>query len=81
MAENHVTLGARTLWISRMLATQNEVKELIAADLTLQPCEDDYYQCVGHVSGYVSISQKWVVYHSAPRCRGHWRRRKAEKSL
>ena len=43
-AENLATLGTRTFWISRVPATLNEVKELIATDLVLQPGADERYQ-------------------------------------
>jgi transposase len=65
-AENLATLGTHTFWISRVPATLNEVKDLVAADLPLQPCADDRYRYAEHLSEYASIPQKWVVYHSAP---------------
>ena len=65
-AENLATIGTRTFWISRVPATLHEVKELVAAELPLQPCADGRYQYAEHASDYAGISQKWVVYHSAP---------------
>jgi transposase len=65
-AENLATLGTRTFWISRAPATLNEVKELVAADLPLQPCMDDRYRYAAQLSDYAGIPQKWVVYHSIP---------------
>jgi transposase len=65
-AENLATLGTHTFWISRVPATLNEAKELVAADLSLQPCTDDCYRYAEQVSDYAGIPQKWVVYHSAP---------------
>ncbi|MCK9318274.1 MAG: IS1634 family transposase [Methanoculleus sp.] len=65
-AENLATLGTHTFWISRVPATLNEVKDLVAADLVLQPCADDRYRYAEHASEYAGIPQKWVVYHSAP---------------
>ena len=65
-AENLATLGTRTFWISRVPATLKEVKELVAAELPLQPCADDRYQYAEYASTYAGIPQKWVVYHSAP---------------
>lgn len=65
-AENLATLGTHTFWISRVPATLNEVKDLIAADPSLQPCADDRYRYAEHMSEYAGIPQKWVVYHSAP---------------
>ncbi len=65
-AENLATLGTHTFWISRVPATLNEVKELVAADLPLQPCTDDRYRYAEQLSAYAGIPQKWVVYHSMP---------------
>ncbi len=65
-AENLATLGTRTFLISRVPATLNEVKDLVAADLVLHPYADDRYRYVEHASEYAGIPQKWVVYHSAP---------------
>ena len=65
-AENLATLGTHTFWISRVPATLNEAKDLIAADLVLQPCADDRYRYAEHASEYAGIPHKWVVYHSAP---------------
>jgi len=65
-AENLTALGTHTFWISRVPATLNEVKELVAADLALQPCADERYRYAEHTSEYAGIPQKWVVYHSAP---------------
>ncbi|MDN7025659.1 IS1634 family transposase [Methanoculleus sp. FWC-SCC1] len=65
-AENLATLGTRTFWISRVPATLNEMKDLVAADLPLHPCADGRYRYTEHVSDYAGIPQKWVVYHSAP---------------
>ncbi|WP_165394871.1 IS1634 family transposase [Methanofollis fontis] len=53
-------------WISRVPATLNEVKDLVVADLDLQPCADERYQYAEHASEYAGIPQKWVVYHSVP---------------
>ena len=64
--ENLATLSTHTFWISRVPATLNEVQDLVATDLPLQPCADDRYQYAEHASAYAGISQKWVVYHSAP---------------
>jgi len=66
IAENLATLGTHTFWISRVPATLNEVKGLIAADLSLQPCADDRYRYAEQLSAYAGIPQKWVVYHSIP---------------
>jgi len=66
LTENLATLGTHTFWISRVLATLNEGKVLIAADLVLQTCADDRYRYAEHASAYAGIPQKWVVYHSAP---------------
>jgi transposase len=65
-AENLATLGTRTFWISRVPATLNEVKELIATGRVLRPGADERYQYAEQLSGYAGIPQKWVIYHSAP---------------
>jgi len=65
-AENLTTLGTHIFWISRVSATLNEAKDLVAADLVLQPCADDRYRYAEHLSDYAGTPQKWAIYHSAP---------------
>jgi len=66
-AGNLATPGAHTFWISRVPATPNRVKDLVAADLALQSCKDDHYQYAESMAFEdAGIPQKWVVYHSAP---------------
>jgi transposase len=74
-AENLVTLGTHTFWISRVPATLKEVKNLVSSDLELYPCADERYQHVEHLSEYASIPQKWVMYQS------EMQRKRQEKSF
>lgn len=64
--DNIQKLGDRIRWITRALATINEVKELLDSDVNMIPCADSRYSFYPTISNYGGIKQKWVLFHSKP---------------
>lgn len=54
---NLTTLGARTFWIFRVPSTLREAKDLLTADLEIEPCTDDRYAYAVHRTDYGGIPQ------------------------
>lgn len=64
-SEDNITeLGGKTLWITRVPATINEVKDLLDIDVNLKICEDQRYSYYGTTSSYGGMKQKWVLFQS-----------------
>jgi transposase len=53
-----------TLWITRVPATLNEVKDLLDADVVMKTCSDERYSYYETTSSYGGIDQKWVLIES-----------------
>ena len=62
--DNITDLGVHTLWITRVPATLNEVKNLLNADAVMKTCTDERYSYYETASSYGGIDQKWVLIES-----------------
>jgi len=62
--DNITELGDKTLWITRVPATINEVKDLLNADIKLEFCTDQRYSYYETTSSYGGVEQKWVLIQS-----------------
>ena len=62
--DNITELGIRTLWITRVPATLNNVKDLLNADVEMKTCNDERYSFYETTSSYGGINQKWVLIES-----------------
>jgi transposase len=64
-SEDNITeLGEKTLWVTRVPATINEVKDLQNTDVELEFCNDKRYSCYETTSSYGGMKQKWVLIQS-----------------
>ena len=64
-SEDNITeLGENTLWITRVPATINEVKDLQNTDVELDVCTDMRYSYYETTSSYGGMKQKWVLFQS-----------------
>ena len=64
-SEDNITeLGEKTLWITRVPATINEVKDLQNTDVKLEFCTDERYSYHETISSYGGMEQKWVLIQS-----------------
>jgi transposase len=62
--DNITELGEKTLWITRVPATINEVKDLQNTDVELEVCADKRYSYYETTSSYGGMEQKWVLIQS-----------------
>jgi len=62
--DNITELGENTLWITRVPATINEVKDLQNTDVELDVCTDMRYSYYETTSSYGGMKQKWVLFQS-----------------
>ena len=62
--DNITELGDKTLWITRVPATINEVKNLLNTDVELEFCKDKRYSYYETTSSYGGMKQKWVLIQS-----------------
>jgi transposase len=62
--DNITELGMHTLWITRVPATLNEVKDLLDADVVMKTCSDERYSYYETTSSYGGIDQKWILIES-----------------
>ena len=64
-SEDNITeLGENTLWVTRVPATINEVKDLQNTDVELEFCTDERYSYYETTSSYGGMEQKWVLIQS-----------------
>ena len=64
-SENNITeLGEKTLWVTRVPATINEVKDLLNTGIELKNCTDERYSYYETTTLYGGIEQKWVLFQS-----------------
>jgi len=64
-SEDNITeLGEKTLWVTRVPATINEVKDLQNTDVELEFCKDERYSYYETISSYGGMKQKWVLFES-----------------
>ena len=62
--DNITELGEHTLWVTRVPATINEVKDLQNTDVELEVCTDMRYSYYETTSSYGGMKQKWVLFQS-----------------
>jgi len=62
--DNSTELGDKTLWITRVPATINEVKDLMNTEIELEFCTDQRYSYYETTSSYGGMEQKWVLIQS-----------------
>jgi len=64
-SENNITeLGEKTLWVTRVPATINEVKDLQNTDVELEFCTDGRYSYYETTLSYGGMEQKWILIQS-----------------
>ena len=64
-SEDNITeLGEKTLWVTRVPATINEVKDLLNTDVELKFCTDERYSYHETISSYGGMEQKWILFQS-----------------